>query len=181
MVQIGSHPPQPHSLRDSDVGIHPGIVAENLTSACPRRQRLAPPRLRRAQSTRLRVRERIGRLIPNRDHAEGLCDPEILLEGRGDGFYIRLLVRLAKLDLFGIEDWILAPLRDAERRDLTEVIEARGERAPTLIARPRTYICGTVPTGRYTLALQASSELYSTFFALSLSGHGRLGASVRTG
>ena len=54
--------------------------------------------------------------------------------GRGDGSYTRLLARLAKLDLLAIDDWLLAPLRDAERRDLTEVIEDRAERASTLIA-----------------------------------------------
>ena len=54
--------------------------------------------------------------------------------GRGDGSYTRLLTRLAKLDLLAIDDWMLAPLRDAERRDLVEVIEARAECAATLIA-----------------------------------------------
>ena len=63
--------------------------------------------------------------------------PRLLHEvavGRGDGSYTRLLTRLAKLDLLAIDDWLLAPLRDAERRDLTEVIEDRAERASTLIA-----------------------------------------------
>ncbi len=63
--------------------------------------------------------------------------PRLLHElavGRGDGSYIRLLGRLAKLDLLAIDDWLLAPLRDAERRDLIEVIEDRSERASTLIA-----------------------------------------------
>ena len=64
--------------------------------------------------------------------------PRLLLHevavGRGDGSYARLLARLAKLDLLAIDDWLLAPLRDAERRDLTEVIEDRAERASTLIA-----------------------------------------------
>ena len=63
--------------------------------------------------------------------------PRLLHElavGRGDGSYIRLLARLAKLDLLAIDDWLLAPLRDAERRDLIEVIEDRSERASTLIA-----------------------------------------------
>ena len=63
--------------------------------------------------------------------------PRLLHElavGRGDGSYTRLLARLAKLDLLAIDDWMLAPLRDAERRDLTEVIEDRAERASTLIA-----------------------------------------------
>jgi DNA replication protein DnaC len=63
--------------------------------------------------------------------------PRLLHEvavGRGDGSYARLLARLAKLDLLAIDDWLLAPLRDAERRDLMEVIEDRSERASTLIA-----------------------------------------------
>ena len=60
--------------------------------------------------------------------------PRLLHElavGRGDGSYARLLTRLAKLDLLAIDDWMIAPLRDAERRDVTEVIEDRGERAST--------------------------------------------------
>ena len=63
--------------------------------------------------------------------------PRLLHEvsvGRGDGSYTALLGRLAKLDLLAIDDWLLAPLRDAERRDLIEVIEDRSERASTLIA-----------------------------------------------
>lgn len=57
-----------------------------------------------------------------------------LAVSRGDGSYARLLARLAKLDLLAIDDWLLAPLSDAERRDLLEVIEDRSERASTLIA-----------------------------------------------
>jgi DNA replication protein DnaC len=53
---------------------------------------------------------------------------------RGDGSYARVLERLAKLDLLAIDDWLLAPLRDTERRDLVEIIEDRSERASTLIA-----------------------------------------------
>ena len=63
--------------------------------------------------------------------------PRLLHEvavGRGDGSYTRLLGRLAKLDLLAIDDWLLAPLRDAERRDLIEVVEDRAEGASTLIA-----------------------------------------------
>ena len=46
----------------------------------------------------------------------------------------RLLTRLAKLDLLAVDDWTIAPLRDTERRDLTEVIKDRAERASTLSA-----------------------------------------------
>ncbi len=48
----------------------------------------------------------------------------------------RLLTRLAKLDLLAIDDWMIAPLRDAERCDLTEVIEDRAERASTPVSCP---------------------------------------------
>ena len=63
--------------------------------------------------------------------------PRLLHElavSRGDGTYARLLVRLAKLDLLAIDDWLLASLSDSERRDLLEVIEDRSERGSTLIA-----------------------------------------------
>jgi hypothetical protein len=63
--------------------------------------------------------------------------PRLLHElavSRGDGSYARLLAKLAKLDLLAIDDWLLAPLTDAERRDLLEVIEDRSERRSTLIA-----------------------------------------------
>ncbi len=57
-----------------------------------------------------------------------------LAVSRGDGSYATVLARFAKLDLIAIDDWLLAPLSDAERRDLLELIEDRSERASTLIA-----------------------------------------------
>jgi DNA replication protein DnaC len=57
-----------------------------------------------------------------------------LAVGRGDGSYARLLDRLARLELLAIDDWLLAPLRDTERRDLVEVVEDRSERVSTLVA-----------------------------------------------
>ena len=57
-----------------------------------------------------------------------------LAVARGDGSYGRLLAKLAKLDLLAIDDWLLHPLKESERRDLMEVIEDRAERGSTLIA-----------------------------------------------
>lgn len=57
-----------------------------------------------------------------------------LAVARGDGSYTRVLSRLAKLDLLAVDDWLLHPLKDADRRDLMEVIEERAERGSTLIA-----------------------------------------------
>ncbi len=57
-----------------------------------------------------------------------------LAVARADGSLGRLLARLARLDLLAIDDWLLAPLKDSERREVIEVIEDRSERGSTLIA-----------------------------------------------
>ncbi len=44
---------------------------------------------------------------------------------RADGTYVRLLARLARIDVLVIDDWAHAPLRDQERRDLLEVLDDR--------------------------------------------------------
>lgn len=48
-----------------------------------------------------------------------------LAMARGDGSYAVLLQKLAKTDLLAIDDWGLAPLETAERRDLLEIMEDR--------------------------------------------------------
>lgn len=44
---------------------------------------------------------------------------------RADGSYPRLLARIARMDVLVLDDWGLAPLKDAERRDLLEIMEDR--------------------------------------------------------
>src|SRR5690606_28672974 len=44
---------------------------------------------------------------------------------RADGTYTRLLARLAKVDVLVLDDWGLAPLTDAQRRDVLEIVEDR--------------------------------------------------------
>lgn len=56
-----------------------------------------------------------------------------LAVSRGDGSYTKLLNRLAKTDLLVIDDWGLAPLTDAERRDFLEVMEDRHGAKSTLM------------------------------------------------
>lgn len=52
---------------------------------------------------------------------------------RADGSYGKLLQKLGKTDLLILDDWGLAPLADAERRDLLEVLEDRYGRRSTLV------------------------------------------------
>lgn len=52
---------------------------------------------------------------------------------RADGTYARLLARLAKLHVLVLDDLLIAPLKDAERRDLLEILEDRYDRSSTII------------------------------------------------
>jgi len=52
---------------------------------------------------------------------------------RADGTYIRLLTKLARLDVLVIDDWGLAPAQDQERRDLLEILEDRYGARSTII------------------------------------------------
>lgn len=45
--------------------------------------------------------------------------------GRADGRYMKLLKQLARTDVLVIDDWGLAVLDDARRRDLLEVLDDR--------------------------------------------------------
>lgn len=52
---------------------------------------------------------------------------------RGDGSYLKLLNRLAKFDILVIDDWVMEPLTDAERRDVLEIMEGRHGFKSTII------------------------------------------------
>ena len=52
---------------------------------------------------------------------------------RADGTYVRLLTKLARLDVLVVDDWGLAPVQDPERRDLLEILEDRYGTRSTII------------------------------------------------
>lgn len=52
---------------------------------------------------------------------------------KADGSYVKLLTKLAKLNLLIIDDWGLTPLTPAERRDFLEILDDRYNRGSTLI------------------------------------------------
>ena len=52
---------------------------------------------------------------------------------RADGSYASLLGRLAKLDVLVLDDLLIAPLKDTERRDLLEVLEDRYDQRSTVV------------------------------------------------
>lgn len=52
---------------------------------------------------------------------------------KGDGRYGKLMTMLAKTDVLILDDWALAPLSDANRRDLLEIVDDRHDRRATII------------------------------------------------
>jgi DNA replication protein DnaC len=52
---------------------------------------------------------------------------------RADGSYARVLARIAKLRVLVLDDFLIAPLKDAERRDLLEILEDRYDQTSTVI------------------------------------------------
>ncbi len=58
---------------------------------------------------------------------------ESLQQARGDGSHLKTLTRLSRVQLLIIDDFLLTPLSDWERRDLLEVIEDRYQAGATII------------------------------------------------
>lgn len=62
--------------------------------------------------------------------------PRLLQElavARADGSYVERLNKLAQIDVLVLDDFLIAPLKDSERRDLLEVLEDRYEKSSTII------------------------------------------------
>jgi len=52
---------------------------------------------------------------------------------RGDGSYTAMLQKIARAEVLVLDDLLIAPLKEHERRDLLEVLEDRYDRASTVI------------------------------------------------
>ena len=68
----------------------------------------------------------------------GLCvrTPRLLQQlaiARADGTYANALARLAKINVLVLDDFLLAPMTDVERRDLLEVLEDRYDQSSTIL------------------------------------------------
>jgi DNA replication protein DnaC len=57
-----------------------------------------------------------------------------LYQARADGSHFKTLGKLAKTQLLIIDDFLLSPLEDAERKDFMEIVEDRYDVASTIVA-----------------------------------------------
>lgn len=69
-----------------------------------------------------------------------------LAVARADGSYRRMLTRLAKLQVLVLDDFLIAPLKDPERRDLLEILEDRYGHSSTILT-------SQLPTDKWHAAL----------------------------
>lgn len=89
---------------------------------------------------------------------------------KADGSYGRLLARLAKMDLLVLDDFVLSPLKDAERRDLLEILEDRHDRASTLITSQLPVKAWHAAIGEETLADAICDRLVHGAYKIELKG-----------
>ena len=95
---------------------------------------------------------------------------------RGAGTYPKLMDRLARPDVLVLDDFGLAKLSDAERRDLLEVIEDRHGRRSTVIASQLAIKHWHEIIGEPTVADAILDRLISSAHRIELNGK----ASLRT-
>jgi DNA replication protein DnaC len=95
---------------------------------------------------------------------------ETLQQSRGDGTHLKTLTRLSRVQLLIIDDFLLTPLSDWERRDLLEVIEDRYQTGATVIASQCPINEWHINIGDPTLADAVCDRLLHNAYKVSLKG-----------
>ena len=99
--------------------------------------------------------------------------PRLLTEldlGRADGRYPKLMKALAKADLLILDDLAMAPMTDAHRRDLLEIIDDRYQRRSTIVTSQIPLKQWHTAIGDPTLADAILDRLVHNAYKLALSG-----------
>jgi DNA replication protein DnaC len=104
--------------------------------------------------------------------------------GRADGRYVKLLKQLARIDALVIDDWGLAVLDDAHRRDLLEVLDDRHGVHSTIVTSQLPIEHWHAAIGDATLADAILDRLVHNAHQLNLKGDSlrkkRAGLTSRT-
>jgi DNA replication protein DnaC len=95
---------------------------------------------------------------------------ETLQQSRGDGSHLKTLNRLSRVQLLIMDDFLLTPLSDWERRDLLEVIEDRYQTGATVIASQCPINEWHINIGDPTLADAVCDRLLHNAYKVTLKG-----------
>jgi DNA replication protein DnaC len=99
--------------------------------------------------------------------------PRLLTEldlGRADGRYPKLMKALAKAELLILDDLAMAPMTDAHRRDLLEIVDDRYQRRSTILTSQIPFKQWHTAIGDPTLADAILDRLVHNAYRLALSG-----------
>jgi DNA replication protein DnaC len=89
---------------------------------------------------------------------------------RADGTYRNVLASLARIDLLVLDDWLVAPLQDAHRRDLLEILDDRYDNRSAMIASQLPVELWHEAIGDPTLADAILDRLVHNAYRLILTG-----------
>ncbi|SEO00960.1 IstB-like ATP binding protein [Pseudorhodobacter antarcticus] len=104
---------------------------------------------------------------------------EALALARGDGRHARILKTIARMEVLIIDDWGLAVLTAAERRDLLEILEDRHGRASTIVTSQLPVEHWHEAIGDSTLADAILDRLVHNAHRLKLTGESIRKAAAR--
>ena len=93
-----------------------------------------------------------------------------LATARADGSHAKLLERLGRIDLLIVDDWAMAPLTDAERRDFLEICDARYQARSTLLTSQLPVASWHAQIGDPTIADSILDRLVHNALRLDLKG-----------
>jgi DNA replication protein DnaC len=93
-----------------------------------------------------------------------------LAVARVSGTYAQTLARISKIDVLVLDDLLLTPMKDGERRDLLEVLEDRYDRCSTVITSQLPTKSWHEALGDPTIADAICDRLVHNAHALALRG-----------
>ena len=96
---------------------------------------------------------------------------EELAVARASGAYGTTLARIAKIDVLVLDDFLLAPMKDSERRDLLEVLEDRYDKSSTVITSQLPTKTWHEALGDPTIADAICDRLVHNAHVVALRGH----------
>ncbi len=96
---------------------------------------------------------------------------ELLMQSRGEGMHLKFLAKLLKVQVLIIDDLLMTPMTDEERRDFFEIVEDRYECAATVIGSQRPMDKWHEGIGDDTIADAICDRLFHNSYRIALTGN----------